>query len=291
MKRHSPKPPKAYKDLDFLNSPDARIVRMISEFLEPQRRFRKASIKDTIVMFGSARIRPRHETLQKLREVEAALRRSRRPTKQLLTSLRDAEIQVQMSRYYDDAVELSRLLTTWAKKFSTPRRFVVCTGGGPGIMEAANKGAALAKGESIGLNISLPFEQYANDYVTKDLNFDFHYFFMRKLWFVYLAKSLVIFPGGFGTMDELMEVLTLLQTKKVKKPVAVVMYGPEYWNKVIDFDELVAHGMITRDDLRLFRFLETPEDAFKYLKNFLTATYLTDDETASRQGSETGDAS
>jgi uncharacterized protein (TIGR00730 family) len=153
-------------------------------------------------------------------------------------------------------------------------------------MEAANKGAALAKGESIGLNISLPFEQYANDYVTKGLNFDFHYFFMRKLWFVYLAKSLVVFPGGFGTLDELMEVLTLLQTKKVKKPVAVVMYGEEYWKKVIDFDELVAHGMITRDDLRLFRFMETPEEAFKYLKGFLTATYLTKDETASQQGIE-----
>jgi uncharacterized protein (TIGR00730 family) len=286
MKRHTPKPPKAYKDMEFLNSPDARIVRMISEFLEPQRRFQKARIKDTIVMFGSARIRPRPLTLEKLREVESALRKSKRPTKQLLLSLRDAEIQVQMSRYYDDAVELSRLLTSWSKKFSTPRRFVVCTGGGPGIMEAANKGAALAKGESIGLNISLPFEQYANDYVTKDLNFDFHYFFMRKLWFVYLAKALIIFPGGFGTLDELMEVLTLLQTKKVKKPVAVVMYGPEYWKKVIDFDELVSHGMITRDDLRLFRFMETPEEAFKYLKTFLSATYLTKDETTSRQGIE-----
>jgi uncharacterized protein (TIGR00730 family) len=286
MKRHSPKPPKAYKDLEFLNSPDARIVRMISEFLEPQSRFRKARIKDTIVMFGSARVRPRNETLADLRKVEATLRKSPRPTKHLLTSLRDAEIQVEMSRYYEDAVELSRLLTAWAKKFATPRRFVVCTGGGPGIMEAANKGAALAKGESIGLNISLPFEQYANDYVTKGLNFDFHYFFMRKLWFVYLAKSLVIFPGGFGTLDELMEVLTLLQTKKVKKPVAVVMYGEEYWKKVIDFDELVAHGMITRDDLRLFRFMETPEEAFKYLKGFLTATYLTKDETASQQGIE-----
>ena len=286
MKRHAPKPPKAYKDLDFLNSPDARIVRMISEFLEPQRRFRQARIKDTIVMFGSARIHPRHETLEKLREAEAALRGSPRPTKLLLTSLRDAEIQVQMSRYYDDAVELSRLLTTWAKKFATPRRFVICTGGGPGIMEAANKGAALAKGESIGLNISLPFEQYANAYVTKELNFDFHYFFMRKLWFVYLAKSLIIFPGGFGTLDELMEVLTLLQTKKVKKPVAVVMYGEEYWKKVIDFDELVAHGMITREDLRLFRFMETPEEAFKYLRGFLTSTYLTKEETASRSGRE-----
>jgi hypothetical protein len=280
MKSRAAKPPKAYKDLEFLNSPDARVVRMISEFLEPQRRFRQARIKDTIVMFGSAKVRPRHETLAKLRNVEAVLRRHPKPTKQLLTSLRDAEIQVEMSRYYEDAVELSRLLTSWSKKFASPRRFVVCSGGGPGIMEAANRGAALAKGESIGLNISLPFEQYANEYVTKDLNFEFHYFFMRKFWFVYLAKSLVIFPGGFGTLDELMEVLTLLQTNKVKKPVAVVMYGEEFWKKVIDFDELVAHGMITRDDLRLFRFMETPDEAFKYLKGFLTATYLTRDETA-----------
>jgi uncharacterized protein (TIGR00730 family) len=283
MKRHNPKPPKAYKDLEFLNSPDARVVRMVAEFLEPQRRFRQARIKDTIVMFGSARIRPRSETLGQLRKVEAVLRKTTKPTKQLLTSLRDAEIQVEMSRYYEDAAELSRLLTTWAKKFSAPRRFVVCSGGGPGIMEAANKGAALARGESIGLNISLPFEQFANDYVTKDLNFEFHYFFMRKFWFVYLAKSLVVFPGGFGTLDEFMEVLTLIQTKKVKKPVAVVMYGEEYWKKVIDFDELVLHGMISRDDLKLFRFMETPEEAFKYLKNFLTATYLTKEETAGEQ--------
>jgi len=274
MTRSARKPPKAYKDLEFLNSPDARVVRMIAEFLEPQRRFRKANVKDTIVMFGSARIRPRKETLAKLREVEAAIRRSARPTKQLLTSLRDAEIQVEMSRYYEDAVELSRLLTAWGKRYASPRRFVICSGGGPGIMEAANKGAALAKGESIGLNISLPFEQSANEFVSRGLDFEFHYFFMRKFWFVYLAKALVVFPGGFGTMDEMMEVLTLLQTDKVKKRVAVVMYGEEYWKKVLDFDALVLHGMVLRDDLKLFRFMETPEEAFRYLKEFLTATYL-----------------
>ena len=289
MKRHAPKPPKAYKDMEFLNSPDARLVRMISEFLEPQRRFRQARIKDTIVMFGSARIRPRQETLATLRSVEAVLRKSPKPTKHLLTSLRDAEIQVEMSRYYEDAVELSRLITSWAKKFDSPRRFVICSGGGPGIMEAANRGASLAKGESIGLNISLPFEQYANDYVSDGLSFEFHYFFMRKFWFVYLAKSLVIFPGGFGTLDELMEVLTLLQTNKVKKPVAVVMYGEEYWKKVIDFDELVAHGMITREDLRLFRFMETPDEAFHYLKEFLTKTYLTKEGPSGVRRSANGD--
>lgn len=274
MKNHLRKPPKAYKDQEFLNSPDARMVRMISEFLEPQWRFRLADIKDTIVMFGSARIQPRKDTLTNLRKVEAVVHSSPRPTKHILTSMRHAQIQVEMSRYYEDAVELSRLLTTWSRRFLSPRRFVICSGGGPGIMEAANKGASLGGGRSIGLNISLPFEQFANGYVSKDLNFEFHYFFMRKLWFVYLAKALVVFPGGFGTMDELMEVLTLLQTKKVKKPIAVVLYGPEYWNSVIDFDELVNHGMITREDLRLFSFKDTPEEAYHFLRDFLTRTYL-----------------
>jgi uncharacterized protein (TIGR00730 family) len=274
MKYPKPKPEKAYKDLDFLNSPDARVVRMISEFLEPQRRFRRAEIKDTIVMFGSARVRPRKESLQELRRVEASLLRTKRRTKAMLLDLRHAEAQVQMSRYYEDAVELARLLTLWSKKFVAPRRFVICSGGGPGIMEAANKGALLAHGKSIGLNISLPFEQKSNGYISPELNFEFHYFFMRKLWFVYLAKALVVFPGGFGTMDEMMELLTLLQTHKVKKRVALILYGSDYWNSVLDFRELVNHGMITQEDLELFRFVDSPVDAYRYLKDFLTQTYL-----------------
>ncbi|MEW6511928.1 MAG: LOG family protein [Bacteroidota bacterium] len=280
MRNQRRKPPKAYKDLEFLNSPDARIVRMISEFLEPQRRFRHADIRDTIVMFGSARVRPRAETLADLRRVEALIRRSRRPAKHELRALRDAEIQVEMSRYYEDCVELSRLLTAWTRRLTSPRRFVICSGGGPGIMEAANKGAALAKGKSIGLNISLPYEQFANGYISEGLNFEFHYFFMRKFWFVYLAKALVVFPGGFGTMDELLEVLTLLQTSKIKKKVAVIMYGAEYWNKIIDFHELLNHGMISRDDLELFRFLDTPQEAYRYLRDFLTSNYLRKNGTA-----------
>ena len=274
MKTPSRKPVKAYKDLDFLNSPDARVIRMISEYLEPQRRFRKAEIRDTIVMFGSARVRPRKDTLQGLRKVEASLRGKQRPTKSMLLSLRLAERQVQMSRYYEDAVELSRLLTMWSKKFTSPRRFVICSGGGPGIMEAANKGALLAGGKSIGLNISLPFEQQSNGFISPGLNFEFHYFFMRKLWFAYLSKALVVFPGGFGTMDEMMELLTLLQTRKVKKRVALILYGSEYWNSVFDFRELVNHGMIAQEDLELFRFMDTPVDAYHYLKDFLTKTYL-----------------
>jgi uncharacterized protein (TIGR00730 family) len=274
MKKRLVKPPKAYKDVEFLNSPEARPIRMISEFLEPQRRFRQNDIKDTIVMFGSARIKPRKDTLAGLRKVEAALRKMPRATKDQLQSLRAAETQVKMSRYYEDAVELSRLLTSWTKKFVSPRRFVICSGGGPGIMEAANRGAFLAGGKSIGLNISLPFEQFANGYISEELNFEFHYFFMRKLWFVYLAKALVVFPGGFGTMDEMMEVLTLLQTKKVKKKLAVVLYGTEYWNTVIDFNALVQHGMIRREDLELFTFIDTPAEAFAYLKGFLLQNHL-----------------
>jgi len=274
MTRRLHKPPKAYKDLEFLNSPDARIIRMLSEFLEPQRRFHKADVKDTIVFFGSARIRPRSETLARLKLVHAAVEKSKRPTKNLLRTLRYSEIQVEMSRYYEDTVELARLLTQWSGKLDHPNRFVVCSGGGPGIMEAANKGASLAKGRSIGLNISLPFEQYPNSFISRDLSFEFHYFFMRKFWFAYLAKALVVFPGGFGTLDELMEMLTLIQTQKIKKKVAVIVYGTDYWNKVMDFGEMVNHGVINRADLSLFKFLDTPEEVFRYLKNFLTETYI-----------------
>jgi uncharacterized protein (TIGR00730 family) len=272
MAKRLPKPPKAYKDLEFLNSPDARTIRMLAEFLEPQRRFRAANIKDTIVFFGSARIKPRKVTLKELKKVHSEVSRAVRPTKAQLQSLRSAEIQVEMSRYYEDCVELSRMLTEWSKRFTN--RFVVCSGGGPGIMEAANKGASLAGGKSIGLNISLPFEQFANPYITPSLSFEFHYFFMRKFWFAYLSKALVVFPGGFGTMDELLEVLTLLQTDKIKKKVAVIVYGSEYWNKILDFRELLNHGTITKRDLELFRFCDTPKEAFQHLKTFLMDTYV-----------------
>jgi uncharacterized protein (TIGR00730 family) len=269
------KPPKAYKNADFLNSPDARIIRIMAEFLEPQARFRQENIKDTIVFFGSARILEKKQALAHLRKVEAKLNGKRRPTKRLLLEYRDAQTAVEMSRYYDDCVELSRMLTEWSKKLNHSNRFVVCSGGGPGIMEAANKGAALAKGKSIGLNISLPFEQFANGYVSANLNFEFHYFFMRKFWFAYLAKALVVFPGGFGTMDELFEILTLLQTDKIKKKMAVVIYGSEYWKKVINFDEIVRMGMASPEDLNLFRFCDDPQEAFRYLKDSLQRYYPT----------------
>ena len=273
MKRPLPRSPKAYKDIEFLNSPDARLVRMLSEYLQPQRCFRREGVKHTVVFFGSARITPKKESLARLRRVQARLKKAGRLTTTLMRDLRHAEVQVEMSRYYEDTVEIARLLTQWSKKLPAARRFFVCSGGGPGIMEAANKGAYLAGGKSIGLNISLPFEQSANPYVSKGLNLEFHYFFMRKLWFVYLAKALVIFPGGFGTLDELMEVLTLMQTHKLAKKVAVIVYGTRYWNKIFDFHEMVNHGVIDKEDLDLFKFIDTPREAFEYLKGFLSQHY------------------
>jgi uncharacterized protein (TIGR00730 family) len=276
MKTHQAKPPKAYRNVEFLNSPDARIVRIMAEFLEPQARFRHENIKDTIVFFGSARIQERKHALAHLKQVEAKLAKTRKPKKALLLEYRAAQTALEMSRYYDECVELSRLITEWSKTLNHSNRFVVCSGGGPGIMEAANRGAALAKGKSIGLNISLPFEQYANGYISPNLNFEFHYFFMRKFWFAYLAKALVVFPGGFGTMDELFEILTLLQTDKIKKKMSVVIYGSEYWKKVINFDEIVHMGMASKEDLNLFRYYDDPREAFEYLRDSLLKNYPTE---------------
>jgi len=275
MKKPRPvKPPKAYKNIDFLNSPDARTIRMLAEFLEPQRRFRQNQVQDTIVFFGSARLQSRQESLKKLKTVRREVDAVERPTREMLRRFREAQVGFEMSRYYEEAVILSRMLTEWSSGLKDGNRFVVCSGGGPGIMEAANKGAQLAGGKTIGLNISLPFEQYPNPYITPGLGFEFHYFFMRKFWFMYLGKALVAFPGGFGTFDELMEILTLLQTQKSKKHMAVVVYGTPYWNKVVDFEEMVNHGLISRHDLDIIKFADSPEEAFSYLKGFLTENYL-----------------
>jgi uncharacterized protein (TIGR00730 family) len=273
--RKSPlvKPEKAYKDLDFLSSPDARTIRILTEFLQPQSRFRKEKIRDTIVFFGSARLKPRKEALRLYKGIEKEMRHSGNPGAPLLKRHRDAELQVEMSRYYEDAVLIARRLTAWSKSLPEPNRFVICSGGGPGVMEAANRGAFLAKGKSLGLNISLPFEQFANPYISEGLAFEFHYFFMRKFWFAYLAKALAIMPGGFGTLDELMEMLTLLQTKKIKKKVAVVIYGREYWQKVLNFNEMLKAGLISRADLSLFKFIDSPDEAFEYLRAFLVREY------------------
>ncbi len=268
------KPEKAYRDQEFLNSPDARTIRMLTEFLEPFRRFRKNKVRDTIVFFGSSRIKTRKSVLAQLREVKKQIREARGRRKiNLEQQLATVLIDLEMSKYYDDCVELARLLTEWSKSLDSVQRFIVCSGGGPGIMEAANKGARLAHGKSIGLNISLPFEQFSNPYISPELNFEFHYFFMRKFWFVYLGKALIAFPGGFGTMDELMELLTLLQTGKVRKKMSVVIYGRSYWEKILDFNALVKYGMISKEDMNLFTFADTPEEAFAYLKKELLRNY------------------
>jgi hypothetical protein len=264
-----PRADKAYKNLNFLNSSEARSIRILAEYLEPWQRFQVEEVRDTIVFFGSARIRPRKEAQERLREARRGVDSAKRISPKLKRELIAAEVGVEMSRYYNDARELAGMLTEWAMELHDGHQYVVCSGGGPGIMEAANKGAIEAGGKSIGLNISLPFEQSPNKYITDALNFEFHYFFMRKFWFVYLAKAVVVFPGGFGTLDELMELLTLLQTRKTEKPVPIVIYGSEYWNEVLNFDALVKYGMISAEDLNLFEFVDTPTQAFDYLEHNL----------------------
>jgi len=264
---------KAYKNLDFLNSPDARIIRMLSEFVEPQSRFRHGGVKNTIVFFGSARTLSPHDSRALLKKAEQSIPGKRKPTQKQLRELKIAQQAVKMSKYYSDCVLLSKLLTEWAVGPDGKQKYLVCSGGGPGIMEAANRGARMGKGKSVGLNISLPFEQSANPYISKEFDLEFHYFFMRKFWFVYLAKALVIFPGGFGTMDELMEVLTLLQTAKIKKKLTVVIYGSEFWKRVIDFNYLVDQGVITESDLKLFTFMDDPREAFDFLRISLVRDY------------------
>ena len=274
-------PEKAYKNIEFLNSPNARVIRILSEYIEPQARFRRLGIKDTVVFFGSARILPMGEARERLSDVRRKIklaekkRAAPREVSRLLAELKAAESGVEMSRYYEDAAALSEMLTKWSRKKSTKgdKRFVVCSGGGPGIMQAANKGAIRAGGLSIGLNISLPHEQFPNQFISPELEFEFHYFFMRKFWFVYLAKALVVFPGGFGTLDELMEVLTLLQTGKIRKKMTVLIYGTSYWKKIINFDALVEAGAINRSDLDMISFADDPVTAFKFLTKGIGTNY------------------
>jgi uncharacterized protein (TIGR00730 family) len=237
--------PLAYRNSEFLDAPEGRSLRILSEYLYPLEHFRKERVHDTVVFFGSAR----------LMEMGP------------------------LGRYYNDARELARRLTAWSESLhNSTRRFVVCSGGGPGIMEAANRGARDAGGKTVGLNIGLPFEQRPNPFVTPELNFEFHYFFMRKFWFAYLAKALVVFPGGFGTLDELTEILTLVQTQKLMKRMIVILYGTSFWKEVINFEALVRHGMIAAEDLNLFQFADDVETAFQELKAGMTKYYLQDDQ-------------
>jgi len=268
------RPFKAYLDPEFINSPDARSIRILSEYLGPYTKFRHEKVRDTIVFFGSARALPVGQAERIYQELRLSSESSPQPGDGL-AKLEFAKFQVKLAQYYEEAVELARILTTWSKSLGrNSRRFVVCSGGGPGIMEAANRGARLAGGKTVGLNISLPFEQLSNPYVSEELNFHFHYFFMRKFWFVYLAKALVFFPGGFGTLDELAEVLTLLQTRKITKKMVVLLYGSPYWNETLNFDSLVRWGTISPEDLSLFQYADTPKQAFDILKAGLEKLYL-----------------
>lgn len=263
------KPSQAYTNLEFLLSSEARTLRILSEFLEPQRRFRKHGIQNTIVFFGSARVQTPKIAKQRFEMISSKTKEGGKSTVAIRKRLEDAKIDLTMSNFYEDATELSKMLTRWSKSLNSHAKFTICSGGGPGIMEAVNKGALLAGGKSIGLNITLPFEQGSNPYVSPELAFQFHYFFMRKFWFVYLAKALVFFPGGFGTLDELFEVLTLIQTKKVRKKMAVVVYGKDYWSDVINFNAMTKYKTIARNDLNLLRIVDSPKEAFDYLKKEL----------------------
>ena len=265
--------PLAYQNKPFIDSPDGRILRLLSEYIEPLSRFRREQIQDTVVFFGSARIDSRDTAgtrLSGVRDNGAKLAAAQQALK-----MKRAETAVDMARYYEDARRLAYLLTEWSAHIPARRhRFVVTTGGGPGIMEAANLGAHEAGGKTIGLNINLPFEQYPNPYITPSLNFEFHYFFMRKFWFAYLAKALVIFPGGFGTLDELFEILTLAQTEKLAKKIVVVIYGSEYWKKIMNLEAMAEAGTISPEDLGLFKFCDSPEESFEFLKENLTRYHL-----------------
>jgi uncharacterized protein (TIGR00730 family) len=262
---------KAYKNPEFLASREARTLRILSEYLEPQARFARYRIKDTVVFFGSARALP-PEKVPPMQAEAAGV-----GTPAALAAAASAE---RLAHYYEAARALARRMTEWSKSLQLPnRRFIVCSGGGPGIMEAANRGASEAAGISIGLGISLPSEPAANSYITRELGFEFHYFFMRKFWFVYLAKALVVFPGGFGTLDELFEILTLVQTRKTLKRLPIVLFGREYWSEILNLDALVRWGTISAADLQLFRVVDSPEEAFEHLKTELSVLYLEQETT------------
>ncbi len=258
--------PESYLNPEFMTSSEARPIRILSEYLHPAKVFSEHKIENTIVFFGSARILSPLRLHQYRKQLERKISSEK--------EIRELETSRRMTGYYKDAVKLAFLLTRWSKNIKKKGKFFMASGGGPGIMEAANRGAHYAKGKTVGLNIELPFEQHPNPYITKELSFDFNYFFMRKYWFIYLAKALLIFPGGFGTLDELTELLTLVQTRKVVKPIPIVMYGTEFWKKVINFDKLIECGMISEEDMNYLYFSQSVDEAFQYLTEFLEKFYL-----------------
>ncbi len=264
--RHAPKV--AFRNREFMESLAARPIRILGEYLDPLVKLRREGVGDTIVMFGSARILPRERALAHLARLERGRKGGRAPDQR--ARLREARSAVEMSRYYEEARELARRITAWAMTFGErPRRFVICSGGGPGIMEAANRGAAEAGGKSVGLSIELPHEQYPNPYISPELSFNFHYFFMRKLWFAQLAKALIVFPGGFGTMDELWEMLTLTQTGKVPPHNLILIYGRRYWDQVLDWRAMLRWGTINEHEYGLLQFADTVDQAFARIRAVL----------------------
>ena len=260
MKERSHRSVHAFRNQGFLDSRDARALRILAEYLEPASRFRHYDVNDTIVFMGSARLVSRESAEAELKAAEAGQ-----------GDLERARTRLDLSSYYEAARELARRLTEWSKKLNVnERRFVVCTGGGPGIMEAANRGASEAKGLNVGLTISIPMDEFDNPYVSRQLAFHFHYFFMRKFWFAYLAKAVVVFPGGFGTLDELFELLTLLQTHKIRKRLPIVLFGAKYWDEVINFDALIRHGTIDAVDIKLMHRTDSVDDAYDFITRELT---------------------
>ena len=265
--------PLAYRDREFLDSEEARPLRILAEYLEPLRRFKAQNIQDTVVFFGSARIHSREHAEQSLQRLMRRVtgKDADVPDEHVIRGRKALE----WSRYYEEARELARMLTEWSRSLASPHhRFVVTSGGGPGIMEAANRGAMEGGGKTMGFNIKLPFEQGANRYITDGLHFEFHYFFMRKFWFAYLAKALVVFPGGFGTLDEMFEILTLMQTEKLAKQIQIILYGTEYWNRILDLEPMLDWGAIAASDLALLHRADSPQQAFDLLKAHLAEHHL-----------------
>src|SRR5919202_702893 len=277
--------PLAYQYPEFLESAEARPIRILSEYLEPLRRFTDQKIQDTVVFFGSARVNSRERAERALRQLRA--RGVSNADQHYEAELSRSRKALEWARYYEEARDLARLLTSWSLTLqSENHRFVVTSGGGPGIMEAANRGAREGGGKTIGLNIRLPYEQGANPYITEGLHFEFHYFFMRKFWFAYLAKALVIFPGGFGTCDELLEILTLAQTEKLSKKITVLIYGKEYWSKVLNLEALADSGAISPEDVNLFCYVDSPEEGFEILRERLPRDHLQGQSPAASRGPE-----
>ena len=263
----------AYKNVDFLESEDGRALRILAEYLEPLRRLKAQRIQDTVVFFGSARVHSAERARAALDRLER--RFEPREGAAVHPRVEQGRRAVEWSQYYEDARVLARMLTEWSLTLESPHhRFVVTSGGGPGIMEAANRGATEAGGKTIGLNIRLPFEQEANPFITEDLSFQFHYFFMRKFWFAYMAKALVVFPGGFGTLDEMFEILTLMQTEKLAKQIQIILYGSDYWDAILNLDPMADWGAVAEGDVDLIQRVDTPRQAFDLLRGHLTDHHL-----------------